>query len=131
MAKLIESIRWGQIEVNDKGVKKIYKDMKISPNIVEEWDWNVNKTRHNPGIQIADVVDLIGNDDHLRKKDQIDTFILTRGMERKLQVMPDTIKFLDDKGINIIIMETSDAVKTYNMMTNHGYKVAGLFHSTC
>ena len=56
--------------------------------------------------------------------------VLSRGMELRLQVMPETLRILADAGIRVHVAETSEAAKLYNeLAVNH--RVGGLFHATC
>ncbi|GAA4237865.1 hypothetical protein GCM10022254_51450 [Actinomadura meridiana] len=60
------------------------------------------------GIQPADVQELL---------DQGCTVIvLTRGMRLRPQTMPETLKFLEDNGIEVHIKETTAAVELYNKL---------------
>ena len=46
------AIEWGSIEIDGFGV---VKDAILQPGTAREWNWNDTGTRHNPGIQPADV----------------------------------------------------------------------------
>jgi hypothetical protein len=75
----IVSYKWGEIKVqtiNDDGfiTNKIYKDCKLYPGGSCEWDWSKTDTHHKPGIQFADIDDLI-------KENNTAVILLTRGME--------------------------------------------------
>jgi len=52
----ISLLSWGRIEV--EGYPP-FKDAKIFPGGAREWDWRETGTRHVPGIQPADVQELI------------------------------------------------------------------------
>lgn len=116
----ITAISWGEIEidVNIQG-----KDYKVWPGGARPWDWNETHTRHVPGIQIGDVKELV---------DQGCTHVvLSRGMHERLQTKPETIAYLENKGIEVTVIETRQAVAHYNTLAEAGEKVGGLFHSTC
>ena len=49
-------LSWGRIEVEGHPP---FKDAKIFPGGAREWDWHETGTRHVPGIQPADVQELI------------------------------------------------------------------------
>ncbi len=99
------------------------KDMKLWPGGGRPWDWGETGTRHEPGIQIADVQELL---DH-----GATVVVLSRGMQLMLETAPETIEFLENKQIDFHIAETNQGVKIYNDLVEQGAAVGGLFHSTC
>ena len=52
----ISLLSWGRIEVEGHPP---FKDAKIFPGGAREWDWRETGTRHVPGIQPADIQELI------------------------------------------------------------------------
>jgi len=86
-------------------------------------DWNETGTGHDPGIQPADVEEILEHG--------IETVILSRGQQLRLHTMPVTLDLLRDRGINVHVEETNAAVKRYNDLAEQGVAVGGLFHSTC
>ena len=116
---MIISVSWGHMEVEGLGVGK---DFKLYPGGGRAWDWNETGTRHVPGIQPADVEELL---DH-----GATTVVLSRGMDEQLQVDPRTLQMLDKRSIAVHVVETREAVKIYNELVDAG-PVGGLFHSTC
>ena len=52
----ISTISWGRMEVEGLGEGK---DFKLWPGGGRTWDWNETGTRHDPGIQPADVEELL------------------------------------------------------------------------
>lgn len=114
----ITHLKWGQIEVEGQR----YKDAKVFPGGSREWDWRETGTQHRPGIQPADVNEL------LEKGAQV--IILGQGMWKRLQVSPQTLEMLQEKGIEVQILQTELAVKLYNQLRETSL-VGGLFHSTC
>lgn len=117
---LIKQISWGSMEIEGIGSGR---DFKLFPGGGREWDWRETNTHHVPGIQPADVQELIENG--------AEVIVLSRGMLLRLQICPETKQFLEQKGIEIHEMETKMAVEYYNHLASQGIKVAGLFHSTC
>jgi hypothetical protein len=115
----ISRIAWGRLELED-GAR--YKDAKLYPGGARAWDWRETGTRHVPGIQPADVVDLL---DH-----GAEVVVLASGMLQMLQVCPETLALLERKGIPAHVLPTGDAVRLYNDLAGQG-RPAGLFHSTC
>jgi hypothetical protein len=115
----IVRISWGRMHVEGLGAGK---DFKLYPGGGRPWDWAETGTRHSPGIQPADVQELVARG--------ATTVVLSRGMNKQLQVHPDTCRYLDERSITIHVAETREAVRIYNDLTE-GALVAGLFHSTC
>lgn len=116
---LITHISWGMIEVEGLGRGK---DFKLYPGGGRAWDWDETGTRHVPGIQPADVVELLERGSEV--------IVLTRGMELVLQTCPETLEMLRERGIPVYVEETRAAVERYNELAEK-LAVGGLFHSTC
>ena len=51
----ITYLSWGKIIVDEME----FKDIKIWPGTMGDWDWNETGTRHLPGIQIEDFIEFI------------------------------------------------------------------------
>ncbi|GII92803.1 Mth938-like domain-containing protein [Sinosporangium siamense] len=98
------------------------KDFKLYPGGGREWDWGETGTRHSPGVQPADVMELL---DH-----GCTVIVLSRGIQSRLEVMPATVKLLEEHGVAVHVEETTRAVEIYNRLAG-GEQVGGLFHSTC
>ena len=84
----ITAIEWGRLEVEGLAPGK---DFKLYPGGGREWDWSETGLRHSPGIQPADVEELLANG--------ATTVVLSRGMWLQLQVGPDTLRFLEDQTV--------------------------------
>jgi len=115
----ITALSWGRLEI-DGGVS--FKDAKIFPGGAREWDWRETGTSHAPGIQPADVQELL---DH-----GATTVVLARGVWGRLKVRSQTIEMLERKGIAVHVLNTKDAVRLFNELRESG-PVGGLFHTTC
>lgn len=115
----ITHIFWGVMEVETLGKGK---DFKLYPGGGRDWNWNETGTRHSPGIQPADVIELL---DHGSK-----VIILSRGMDLVLRTCPEALLYLQSLGIIVHVEETRDAVTLYNSLVD-SLPVGGLFHSTC
>ena len=115
----IVRISWGRMEIEGLGAGK---DFKLYPGGGRAWDWAETGTRHSPGIQPADVEELVANG--------ATTVVLSQGLNKQLQVHPDTCHYLAERSITVRVAETREAVKIYNDLTERTL-VAGLFHSTC
>lgn len=116
---LITRISWGRMEVEGLGIGK---DFKLYPGGGRAWDWDETGTRHVPGIQPADVLELLERGSEV--------IVLTRGMELVLQTCPETLEMLSDRGIPVYVEETRAVVERYNELAA-GQAIGGLFHSTC
>ena len=110
---------WGRVEVEGRGA---FKDAKLYPGGAREWDWRETGTRHVPGIQAADLRELLEHG--------VEVVVLSKGMLERLQVCPETLELLKRKGIPAHVLPTEDAVRLYNELAAE-QKVGGLFHSTC
>jgi hypothetical protein len=115
----IATFRWGVI-VDATG--RTFKDARLFPGEVEEWDWGRTGTRHNPGIQIADLEDLLSTEP--------DTVILSRGVDLVLQVPQATIRHARAHASTVLVLQSEQAVAEYNRRIAHE-RVVALIHSTC
>ena len=116
----ISAISWGRMEVEGLGEAK---DFKLWPGGGRPWDWNETGTRHDPGIQPADVEELLEHGSRV--------VLLSRGQELQLRTGQETLNVLNAAGIESHVEETRAAVKLYNELAEQGVPVGGLFHSTC
>ena len=116
----IERLAWGRMTVAGVGSGK---DFKLWPGGGRAWDWNESGTRHRPGIQPADVQELLDR--------QATIIVLSRGMLLQLQTCPETLAMLNQRGVTVHVQETKKAAETYNRLAGQGERVGGLFHSTC
>jgi len=87
-----------------------------------EWDWSETGTRHHPGIQPTDVEELLTRG--------ATVVVLSQGMDEQLHVDPATVTYLSERGVQVHVLETKQAVKVYNELAQRA-AVGGLFHSTC
>ena len=99
------------------------KDFKLWPGGCREWDWRETDTHHMPGIQPADVEELLDKG--------CQTLVLSRGMLLMLRTCQETIDYLEQRYIPVHIAETKAAVEIYNDLVAEEIAVGGLFHSTC
>jgi hypothetical protein len=115
----VTHVSWGRMEVEGLAPGK---DFKLYPGGGRAWDWNEHGTRHEPGIQPADVQELVDRG--------CTVIVLSRGMELRLRTMPETLKLLEERLITVHTEETTEAVRLYNRLAE-AEPVGGLFHSTC
>ncbi len=118
-APRIADSRWGRIELDDG---RSFKDAKLWPGGGREWDWNETGTGHRPGIQPADVDELLEHG--------AEVVILTRGRVRALSVPDETVTRVEAAGAEALVLPTGQAIEKYNEL-REDRAVGGLFHSTC
>ena len=114
----ITRLSWGRLET-ESGV---FKDVRLYPGGVEEWDWNETGTSHDPGIQPADVERLLERGSTV--------VILSRGFNERLGIAPETLKMLEEREIPAHVLQTEQAAHLYEEL-RETEKVGALIHSTC
>jgi hypothetical protein len=114
-------VSWGCLEIEDRD--QPFKDAKLYPGGARAWDWNETGTSHTPGIQPADVQELLDRG--------AEVVVLSRGMNERLKVKPETLDMLDEEGVEVHVLQTEKAVEQYNELQGAKKAVGGLFHSTC
>src|SRR5438876_11573864 len=85
---------WGRMDVEGIGSGR---DFKLYPGGGRGWDWTETGTHHNPGIQPADVQELL---DHGSK-----VVVLSRGRLLALRTCPETLQLLREQGVTYHIKE--------------------------
>jgi len=115
----ITQLSWGRLEVDGD---QTFKDAKLFPGGAREWDWRETGTHHVPGIQPADLEELLAKG--------ATAVVLSKGILERLQVGPETLALLEERGIPAHVLQTEAAVRRYNAL-RQSERVAGLFHSTC
>jgi hypothetical protein len=75
----------GRVRIDGHGT---VKDAKLYPGGARAWDWHETGTRHDPGIQPADVAELVEHG--------ATTVLLSGGVLRMLRVCPATLQRLAD-----------------------------------
>jgi hypothetical protein len=115
----IASFQWGRIE---DATRRVFKDARLFPGGVEEWNWRKTGTRHDPGIQAADLEDLLAT--------KPDTVILSRGVDLVLQVPQATVVFARRHAKTVLVLQSEQAVAEYNRRIAVE-RVVALIHSTC
>jgi hypothetical protein len=120
---LITNLSWGSMEVSIDEKKHHFKDCKIWPGGVREWRWDETGTHHSPGIQPADIEEILAHD--------IEVLVLTRGQLGRLNVAAETKSMLQGQGVTVHIEKTRKAVNLFNEFMQKGVRVGGVFHSTC
>jgi hypothetical protein len=116
----VTHISWGRLEV--EGVDGPFKDAKLFPGGSRAWDWRETGTDHDPGIQPADVEELLEHG--------ATAVVLSRGFNERLGVTRDTLRMLQDRNVTAHVRETGEAIELYNELREKE-KVGALIHSTC
>ena len=114
----ITRLSWGRLDVDDGS----FRDAKLFPGGSRGWNWNETGTRHTPGIQPADVEELLEHGAAV--------VVLSSGFYERLGVCSETLRMLEDKGVSAHVLPTEDAVRLYNELREHEM-VGALIHSTC
>lgn len=96
---------------------------KLWPGGGREWDWNETGTHHRPGIQPADVEEVLAHGAEI--------LVLGRGQQGRLQVMDETLRMIEAHGASVEVLRTGAAVDRYDHLAEQGVPVGALIHSTC
>ncbi|MFQ5621477.1 MAG: Mth938-like domain-containing protein [Candidatus Nanoarchaeia archaeon] len=110
---MIESYDFGHIVIDGK---EYTSDVILDKGSVSEW-WR--KTSHN--VEPADIEQVA------TKKPEL--IIFGNGFSGNMAVPDETVKWLEEKGIKIVVQITKDAVATYN--SSKVENKIGCFHLTC
>ena len=117
---LISKIKWGKVWV--EGYNKPFKDVKLFPGGARTWDWRETGTHHTPGIQTADVVELV--------EKGAKVIVLSTGFHERLEVSDEALKMLDEAKVKTSVLDSERAVERYNALVETE-EVGALIHSTC
>lgn len=115
----ITGFSWGRLDVDGD---RSFKDAKLFPGGAREWNWRETGTAHDPGIQPADVEELLEHG--------ADVVVLSKGVMERLRICPETLDMLKNRGVAAHVLQTEEAVRLYNELQPK-QRVGGLFHSTC
>jgi hypothetical protein len=116
----ISNVSWGRLEVEGHGS---FKDAKLFPGGAREWDWSETGTSHRPGIQPADIEELLDRG--------ATVLVLGTGMYGRLLVSFETTRLVEARGVTCHQLRTERAAELYNQLLETDDSVAGLFHTTC
>jgi hypothetical protein len=112
---MIDSYEFSMIVINGK---RYSSDVIIYPNNVKD-DWWRKK-----GHQLC--VDDLEN----VMEENPEVIVVGMGNPGLMRVLPETEKYIQSKGIKLIVQNTPDACKTYNQLSS-SQKVIALLHLTC
>jgi hypothetical protein len=112
---MIENYTFGKFVIDGK---------EYDSNVVLIGD-NVKLARHLPNHELS------LNDFSALVEFKPDYIIIGTGASGVMPVPSDISKFIQEKGIKLIVEKTGDACKTYNSLIKEGKKVAAFLHNTC
>lgn len=115
----ITKLSWGSIDT----AVGTFRDAKLWPGGGRGWDWNETGTDHEPGIQPADVTEILDGG--------ATVLVLGRGQQGRLQVMDETLELIGSRGATAEVLGSQDAIGRYNELARAGEPVGALIHSTC
>lgn len=115
----ITAMSWGTVET----AAGTFRDAKLWPGGGRGWDWNETGTHHDPGVQPADVEEVLDQG--------ADVVVLGRGQQERLQVTDETLAAIGRRGARAEVLESRAAVGRYNELAEQGRAVGALIHSTC
>ncbi len=110
---------WGEI-ATDIG---IFKDVKLWPGGGRLWDWNETGTDHSSGIQPADAEEVLEHGTSV--------LVLSTGQEDALEAPEETVQAIENRGVQVEVLNSKQAVDRYNELADEGEAVGALIHSTC
>jgi len=113
---MIEEYHFGSITIDGKTYNR---DVEVlwSGQVLDWW----RKESH-----------VIDTEDLKRALDQgPEVIIIGTGESAVAQVTERAQREVRNRGINLIIDDTTEAIKTFNILVEEGKKVIGLFHLTC
>jgi hypothetical protein len=120
LSPAVTNFAWGRVQV--EGYEVPFRDVKLYPGGAREWDWSETGTHHEPGIQPADVQEVIDRGAKV--------IILSKGVDEQLHTCPETLTWLQEKGIHVFVLQTEAAIEKYNTL-RVSQALGALIHSTC
>ncbi|MBN2096684.1 hypothetical protein JW752_04820 [Candidatus Peregrinibacteria bacterium] len=113
---MIEDYEFGSMTINGK----IYThDLILHGERLLNDNW-WREDGHN--MTIEDLKDL---------PESFDVLVIGNGASGVCQVPAETIEYVKNRGADVIVQMTGEAVKTYNRLLSEKKSVAGAFHLTC
>ena len=111
----IDSYQWGKIVA---GGKTYTSDVVVFPHRVESDWWR--KRGHE--VSPEDIEGIVA--------EKPEVLVIGTGAEGLVEVLPETKRYLEERGIELIAQVTGEACQTYNQLCSSGKAVAAL-HLTC
>jgi len=119
----VTDLSWGVIKVKHSGDNLRFKDAKLYPGGATAWDWGLTGTHHNPGIQYADIQEILDSG--------VDQIILSRGQYGNLGVTNGLTEQIEGEDVIVHVAKTTEAVNMYENLRKQGVNVGIIIHSTC
>jgi hypothetical protein len=116
----VTGVSWGSVRV--EGRPGSFKDAMLYPGGAREWDWRETGTDHRPGVQPADVQELL---DH-----GATVVVIGQGFNQRLQVKDETRDVLNERQVALHVLPTEEAAELYNEL-RETEPAGALIHSTC
>ena len=113
---MIDSTEFGSITIDGK---------KYEYDVVVSYDGKIRKG----WLQTRHLIDKKEFSDFVKEKPEI--IIIGNGQYGDCGVSDDFVKLAEEKGIEVIIKETPDAIKKFNELVETGKKVIAYIHVTC
>ena len=113
---MIESYDFGRIVVDGK---EYTTDLIVFPDRVKAGWWR--KEGHR--LYIADIEEAV--------EEQPEVLVVGTGYSGLMKVPAETKKYIEERGIEIIIQPTKQACETYNKLIQSGKEAVAAFHLTC
>src|SRR5512139_3061431 len=95
--------RWGSLLVEVESGQRQFKDAKLFPGGCRDWNWEETGTEHSPGVQLADVEELIEHGANV--------VVLSRGVLGRLQVPDETLQQLKGRGLTVHVALTAESIQ--------------------
>ncbi|MGQ9561192.1 MAG: Mth938-like domain-containing protein [Candidatus Oleimicrobiaceae bacterium] len=112
----IEAYSFGRMVVDGKTYDR---DLIIRPEgVLANW-WR--KEGHK--LQPTDIEAVL-------KEDELAVLVVGTGKYGLMKVLPETVKWLQERGVELVAARTDAAVERFNALAQ-GKRVVGAFHLTC
>jgi len=113
--QMIDSYSFGRISISGKEYRN---DVIIFQDRVEDRWWR--KEGHQ--LHIEDVEHIL--------QERLDVLVIGTGAHSLMKVLPETKRFFESRGIEVMVEKTAAACKTYNKISE-SKKVVAALHLTC
>ncbi|WP_049891268.1 Mth938-like domain-containing protein [Methanohalobium evestigatum] len=120
----IDGTEFGSITIDGK---KYGHDVVIYPQKIEKRMKEISKNKYGSGHKLCKEE----MQEYLKNLDNIDTVVVGNGQNGVLQLLDETEKMLEDKGVEVINRKTPEAINDFNQKIQTKNKVLGIFHVTC
>ena len=112
----IENYQFGRIVVDGQAFSK---DLILSPSGIHANWWR--KEGHR--LAVDDIREIV-------EKEAPEILVVGTGKFGMMKVLPETERYLAEKGVRLIAKRTSEAAKQFNELADED-RVVGAFHLTC